>query len=436
MVLILKTYEIRNGKNSDFSFYGSARDFVVYHGPEAIYHGPAETGKTISALMKLHICACKYPNTSIVIARKTLSSTYATVLQTFQNKVLDDKSPAKSYGGEKPEWFQYPNGSRIWIAGLDKSSKVLSSEHDIIYVNQAEDLELDDWEILTTRTTGRAGNMPYAQTIGDANPSYPTHWMYQREEIRIFYSQHTDNPALYNQETGKVTEQGKKTISILQALTGSRRQRLYEGKPSQAEGVIFEDWNEAIHYIYKKDLPQCYRFIAGQDWGYIHPGALGVWAIDNDGRMYLIAQIYRTKKTINWWKKRAIELNEEFGLEAIACGPDQPAYIDEYRQAGLNAIAANNSVLPGINAVQEMLADAIDNKPRMYVARDNLRYADQDLIDNKRPHKVEDEFPAYVWADSKNKEQPVKKDDDGMDMTRYATMYANEPMVTLEAIRF
>lgn len=430
-------YEIRNGTidQADFSFFGAAAQFATYQGPEAIIHGPAETGKTISALMKLHICACKYAGASIVIARKTLSSTYATVLQTFMNKVLVGNVPLKPYGGSKPEWFDYLNGSRIWMAGLDKSSKILSAEHDIIYCNQTEELSLDDWETLTTRTTGRAGNMPYAQTIGDANPSYPGHWMYKRESIKMFYSHHTDNPALYDQKTGNITDQGKKTIAILQSLTGTRRQRLYEGKPAQAEGVIYEEWNEATHYIYAEEVPMCQRFVAAQDWGYTHPGVLGVWAIDNDGRMYLVAQIYRTKKTVNWWKKRAIELNNEFGLEAIACGPDQPAYIEEYQRAGLNAIAANNAVLPGINAVQQALRPADDGKPRLYVVRDSLRFADQDLIDARRPHKIEDEFPAYVWASSKDKERPVKELDDGMDMTRYAALYVSEPVMELEIMR-
>lgn len=415
-------YEIRNGKPSeaDFTFYGGAREFATYHGSEALLHGPAETGKTISALNKLHICACKYPGASIVIARKTLSSTYATVLQTFQNKILDNNSPCAAFGGSKPEWFDYTNGSRIWIAGLDKSSKILSAEHDIIYINQVEECELDDWETATTRATGRAGNMPYAQTLGDANPSYPGHWMYSRESIRIFYSKHSENPALYDQQTGQITEQGKRTIAILEALTGTRRKRLYEGKPAQAEGVIYEDWDEAIHLIYQDKVPPgIVRYIAGQDWGYTHAGSLGVAGIDNDGRIYLVAQIHHTKKTIDWWTERAKELHKEFKLEAIACGPDQPAYIDLYKKAGLPAVSADNSVLPGINAIQQRLKPA---EPRLFVVRDGLRYPDQELIDGRRPHKVEDEFPSYVWSDKSTKEIPVKEEDDGLDMLRYLTM--------------
>lgn len=407
-----------------FTFYGGARDFARYHGSEAVVHGPAETGKTLSALWKLHLCALKYPRASIVICRKLLTSAYSTVLQTFVNKVLGPRDDwvCEPYGGEKPEWFNYDNGARIWLAGLDKSSKVLSSEHDIVYVNQAEELSLEDWETLTTRTTGRAGNMPYSQTIGDANPSYPLHWMYHRASLRLFYSAHQDNPMLYDPTTGQITEQGTHTMSVLESLTGTRRIRLLEGKPAQAEGVIYEEWNEAVHLIYADRVPTCQRFVAGQDWGFTHPGVLGVWAVDGDGRMYLVAQIYHTKRTIDWWMERAKELHQEYRLETIACDPSEPAYIQAYRQAGLNAIAADNSVLPGIDAVQQRLKKAADGKPRLFVVRDSLRYPDPDLARERRPCQVQDEFPGYVWADSKSKEIPVKELDDGMDMVRYSAL--------------
>jgi phage terminase large subunit len=230
----------------------------------------------------------------LVIARKTLSSTYSTVLQTFRDKVLGaDRTrwPCEAYGGEKPEWFNYRNGSRIWIAGMDKASKVLSAEHDIILAVQAEEFSLDDWETLTTRTTGRAGNMPYSQTLGDCNPAWPTHWIYNRPSLRIFYSQHSENPALFDQETGAITAQGERTMAVLQALTGVRRDRLLEGVPSRAEGVVYGTWDEKLHLKYAAAVPRLKRYVAGQDWGYTHPGVLGVWGLDWDDRMYLVAQI-------------------------------------------------------------------------------------------------------------------------------------------------
>jgi hypothetical protein len=141
--------------------------------------------------------------------------------------------------------------------------------------------------------------------------------------------------------------------------------------------------------------------------------------------MYLVAQIYRTKENIDWWTQRAVELHEEFGIEAFSCDPSEPAYIDQYKAAGLNAVAAYSRVLPGIDAVQRRLNVAGDGSPRLFIVRDSLRYVDEALKAEKKPHKVEDEFAGYVWANSKTKEQPVKQNDDGMDMARYSVAYVD-----------
>ena len=410
--------------NPRFIFYGGASEFVAYHGPEAIIHGPAETGKTISALWKLHLCALKYENASIVIARKTQTSIYSTVLMTYSQKVLMGNPDAwgiKPYGAKKPEWFDYPNGARVWIAGLDKAGKVLSAEHDIVYVNQAEEFTLADWETITTRTTGRAGHMPYSQTIGDANPSYPTHWMYKRDSMRMFYSKHDENPMLYSQVTGEITEQGIKTMGVLDALTGVRKQRLRFGIPAQAEGAIYDEWNEADHLIYQQDAPtEFVRYVVGVDWGYRNAGVMGVFGLTGDDDMYLIAQYYHTGKRDDWWLDRALQVNEEFEhIEAFVCDPAEPAYIDKFTDAGLNAIGGDNAVIPGINAVKKRLADK-----RLKIVRGSLRERDALLEEARKPVCVEDEFPAYIWA-SNNKETPVKVDDHGVDMVRYTVKYVD-----------
>jgi len=54
--------------------------------------------------------------------------------------------------------------------------------------------------------------------------------------------------------------------------------------------------------------------------------------------------------------------------------------------------------------------------------RDRSRHLDQELVAARLPHAVEHEFPAYVWKSGSAKEEPVKENDHGMDMVRYAVM--------------
>lgn len=427
------------GVATTFTPYGANRDFYYYKGREAILHGPAETGKTFAALWKLHHCALKYPGASIVIARKTLVDARASVLQMFINKVLGHDRltwPCDPYGGENPSSFDYPHfgkndevlpPARIWIAGFDKSSKLLSQEHDIIFINQVEDCSRDDWETATTRTTGRHGAMPYSQTLGDMNPSYPTNFMYHRDTIEMFFSKHENNPTLFDPATGKITAQGIMTMATLDALTGIRKERLRYGRVVQAEGAIYADWNENSHMVYERDLPKAFAFLFGsQDWGYTNPGCFGAWGVDGDGRMYLLAQIYRRNELTDWWADRVVELQTELCAKwrkdkflTIECDPSEPEFIAKYKSKGLNAVGAFNGVRPGIEEVEARLKVKKDKKPRLMIVRGCSRWIDEELKAAEQPYRVEDEFPAYVWNDRKTREEPVKENDHGMDMVRY-----------------
>lgn len=421
-------YDIEQGEagKSEYTAYGGVLDFIGYKGPEAIISGPAETGKTLGALWKLHLCASKYKNSSIVICRKTLTSTYSTVLITFQKKVLGENSPVKVYGGEKPQWFDYPNGSRIWVAGLDKVGKVLSAEHDMILVNQPEELSLAEWETLTTRTTGRAGNMPYAQTIGDMNPAWPTHWVYRRDSLKMFYSHHRENPLLYDQETGGLTAQGRLTMAVLDALTGVRRTRLRDGKAAQAEGAIYPQWDQAVHLIDPFPIPDDWRRFRVVDFGYTNPFVCQWYAVDSDGRLLRYREIYMTQRTVRVHAERINALSEGEYIEVTICDHDAEDRAT-LAENGIPTVAADKAVTRGIQAVQERLKVQRDGKPRIFLFRDALVEPDEVLVRARKPICTEEEIDAYAWAkgvDGKAaKEHPMKVDDHGMDGMRYGVMY-------------
>lgn len=257
-----RTYEIA------YSFYGENRRALLCRDPEVVLAGPADTGKTLALLWKLNACALNYPGASIVILRKQQIDTYSTALVTFKKKILGEDAPVQIYGGEKAQWFDYPGGSRIWVTGLDKAGKVLSGEHDLIYVNQAEELSLVDWETLTTRTTGRAGNMPYSQTIGDCNPAAPTHWIKSRAregKLTLFESTHKDNPELYDQATGQITGMGEQRVGRLRSLSGSRLMRLYHGLWALPEGAIYDVFDEEKHKVASFDVPTTWPRVVGID---------------------------------------------------------------------------------------------------------------------------------------------------------------------------
>ena len=53
--------------------------------------------------------------------------------------------------------------------------EIMSSEYDVIYVQEATELVEDDWEALTTRL--RNGKVTFQQLMADCNPGPPQHWL-------------------------------------------------------------------------------------------------------------------------------------------------------------------------------------------------------------------------------------------------------------------
>jgi hypothetical protein len=212
-------------------FRGAALEVQTITSPEWIISGAAETGKTFAMLYFLHMTLSKYPKARATLLRKVRATVYGTVLETWKRVIEFGDERPYPYGGVNPSMYIYPNGSRLWIGGMDNPGKILSAERDIIAVNQAEELDSKAWEYILTRTTGRGAVVPHPMTIGDCNPSSPEHWILQRHQaghLKLLRSYHQDNPTLHDGRDW--TAQGRRTLDTLSNLTGSRQARLFAGE--------------------------------------------------------------------------------------------------------------------------------------------------------------------------------------------------------------
>src|SRR3990172_6268513 len=230
---------------SQMKFRGAALALQSRRAGEIVISGPSETGKTIAALALVDKLAREHPKLRGAIVRKVHADMHSTVLDVFKRYVL--RPDVTVFGGEKPEWYKYPNDSILYVGGMDRPGRVAVGALDVAYVNQAEELTLPHWETFTTRVTGRAGVLQPGLLLGDCNPGPPTHWIKARSQITMLESRHEDNPILYD-DAGTITEQGKRTMVILDALTGVRKERLRHGRWVSAEGTVYE-FDQALHLV-------------------------------------------------------------------------------------------------------------------------------------------------------------------------------------------
>ena len=273
------------------AFRGAADQAQRIKAPAWIVAGPAETGKTVAALWRLDHELATTPRAVGALVRKVKATIGPTALRTYDRIVAMSGSGATPYGGNNPQWYDYPNGARLYLGGMDDPGKVLSGERDFIYANQAEELTEEDWETLSTRATGRGAVTDTPMLFGDCNPGPADHWIIRRRDagaLVLLESRHEDNPTLYHPD-GTITPQGIKSMAVLDALTGVRYQRLRLGRWVGAEGQYFTQWDEVRHVCKAFDVPADWRVWGGFDYGYSHNTAFYLLT-EHDGTVYIIGE--------------------------------------------------------------------------------------------------------------------------------------------------
>lgn len=433
-----------------FQARGAALEAMNCRAPEVLLSGPAGTGKSRAILEKLHLICLLSPNVRVLIVRRTLESLKTSALVTWERDVIKEAKldgTVSYYGGSvrEPAQYRYTNGSMVAMAGLDKPDKVMSTEWDIIYVQEAAELEDEDpWLALSSRL--RNGAISFQQLIADCNPSHPTHWLKLRceaDQTLMLNSRHEDNPRYFSAD-GTHTEQGRDYMARLDALSGVRRLRLRDGIWAAAEGVIYEEFDPGLHIVKPFTIPADWRRLWSVDFGFVHPFVWQDWAIDPDGQMILVREIYRTQRLVEdhardirklcGWGPIDAETGRErpysgkpvTGWEAkrpyiVVCDHDAEDRATLERHLGIPTRPANKSVNDGIQTTMARFRTDGRGRPRMVFFSNAVVHRDQNQIDAKKPASTIEEIPGYIWHD-KGKDEPRKEDDDGDDAMRYAVM--------------
>lgn len=421
-----------------------------------------------------------------LIARKTHKSLTSTTLQTWREHVAAEALAGGLcvyYGGSgsEPEQYRFANGSKIFLTGLDNVTKVMGAEVDLVYVGEATELIPKDWEFLTSRL--RNGAISFQQIIADCNPDRPTHWLKVRCDeglTTILYAQHWENPRYYDDlgpagstdlDPGVVEEHEGRLYRLTEAgvayiggkldnLTGVRKQRLRHGRWTAADGLVYENWDPAVHVPEKRfEIPESWSRYWVVDFGYKNPFVCQWWAEDPDGQLVLYREIYMTgrlvedhardmlkqvtriaprmkltKDQVKFVKKEPAEALEQGLLiwtepqpQAIICDHDLQARETLVKHLGQGTIAAKKDVPTGIEAVEARLKVQGNGKPGLILLPDSLVERDLSLKEAGKPMCTAEEFGGYVWEPSPDgkpqKESPLKLDDHGVDCVRYLTAH-------------
>lgn len=418
---------------------GGARDLLLARDNVVLISGAAGTGKSLAASYKTLLTALLVPGSRQLIVRQTNVSLAASTLVTWERQVAAEllrSGEMKWYGGSasKPPAYLFRNGSEVLVGGLDKPDKLLSTEYDRIFVDEATDVSETAVQVLTTRLRGKAPT--YKQLVLSCNPANPDHHLHQMAlegRARHIVSLHRDNPYLMGTD-GTLTQAGTEYMAFLEGLTGARRERFLYGRWAAAEGLVYDAFSTADHVIERAAVPDIQRVFNTVDWGYQNALVWQEWGIDADNRMYLLREISRK----NW-------LVEDFARycrdelwrtadgtpslpEAVVADHDAEDRATFERHARFPTIPARKAVGRGVQLVQNRLRKDAKGRPGLCVVRDGLMGQDPVAKARRTPRGVLGEVTGYVWATERGadgipKEAPLKANDHSMDAMRYAVMH-------------
>lgn len=447
-----------------FKSRGGCREVIEARDEEVLISGPAGTGKSRACLEKILAICLLTPGTKALLLRKTLRSLGSTALETWRKYVIPEAlltGTVVYYGGssEEPPQYRFKNGSKVVIGGLDNPTRVMSSEYDIIYIQEATEVTIEDIEYCKTRL--RNWKIGFQQLLMDCNPGSDKHPLKLRcndKICRLIESRHEDNPQLFDDD-GNMTDRGAKYLAILDKLTGVRYKRLRLGLWVSAEGVIYEEFDPTTHVLdwdydddgNRKPLPAEWPRYWVIDFGFVDPFVLKCYAKGDDGEIYMYREIYMTGRTVAEHAQTILNIvteKEEFTWydnfnkcevtdhrivwkeprpSAVICDHDAEDRRTFERATGLGTIPAKKAINTGIDLHKERLkVNPGNGYARFYLMRDALVERDESLATLLRPVCTEDEYACYAWkvgANGRIRDEPIDQDNHGMDCDRYLTMF-------------
>lgn len=164
-----------------------AMDTLVSSAGHNALGGGSRSGKTFLFVRAVIIRALKAPNSRHAIFRFRFNAIKASIGLDTMPKVLKlcfPQLPPFEQMIDKTDWYlKLPNGSEIWLAGLDDSvrvEKILGMEFATEYFNECSQIPWHSVETAHTRLAQSTDGILQLKAYYDFNPPSKRHWTYQR----------------------------------------------------------------------------------------------------------------------------------------------------------------------------------------------------------------------------------------------------------------
>ena len=267
------------------------------------YGGARGGGKSWSLRRKLPLLCLRYPGIKCGIYRRT----YPELRNNHVVPLLKELNGVATYN-ESKKVFTFPNGSTLQLCFADNlkdlNQKFQGQEYDVLAIDEATQIA-EEWFAIMKATVRGVNNFPKRIYI-TCNPGGVGHaWVKRLFIDRNFKEEENPNDYSFIQalptDNNALMESDPDYIRTLEALPPQLRKAWLEGSWDIFMGQFFEEFtNDPRHYhdhlwthvIEPFEIPSTWQIYRSYDHGFSKPFSCDWWAVDGDGRAYLILQLY------------------------------------------------------------------------------------------------------------------------------------------------
>ncbi len=296
------------------------REFLRKRQKYIAFGGARGGGKSFAVRMKAKLLCLAYPGIRVCIVRKT----YPELKNNHIDSLIAECRGIAEYRSA-PREFAFINGSRIFMRACRCDAdlaKFQGTEYDVVFIDEATQFSEDAFRMISA--TVRGTNSFPKRVYLTCNPGGIGHGWVKRlfidkkykagerpEDYAFIQSLVTDNPALMKHDPDYAER--------LRALPPKLRRAWVEGDWDVFDGQFFEEFRDVpehyadrlyTHVIDPFEIPKEWKIYRSYDFGYGKPFDVSWWAVDFDGRAYLILQLYGASSPnvgVKWTPDRQFE---------------------------------------------------------------------------------------------------------------------------------
>lgn len=418
------------------------------------FGGARGGGKSWAVRTKANLLCFAHPGITCMIVRKTypeLTQNHIVPLKEMLRCGHSDPSERLATYNDKDKEMRFPNGSRILFRYCDTEKDVdrfQGLEFDVLFMDEATHFSEEQYKKISVCVRG-VNDFPKRVYL-TCNPGGQGHGWVKRLFIDKRYEK-GENPKDYVFIKSLVTdnkallEKDPEYLSFLEALPPKTRKAWLEGDFNILDGQFFEEFtDDEEHYKDRKwthviepfDIPDSWTIYRSYDYGYAKPFSCGWWAVDYDGVIYRILELYGCTRTpdegVKWSASKQfqeiarIEREHPYLKGKQIIGVADPAIwndngfisiADEAAKHGVYFTKGDNNRINGWQQVHYRMAFDDNGYPMMYVFKNCTSFIRT--------------IPLLLYSATKPEDVDTAMEDHIADETRYfCMMHPMKPIKT------